>query len=434
MTDSDRRTAAAERRRQQSLGRNELAEYQLARLNAMLAKILPANEFYAAKLANFPREFTALEQLAELPLTHKDELSAEVSSPLAPANLTWPTEQYVRYHQTSGTRGRPLPVLDTADDWQWWVDCWQYVLDAAEVTAADRALLAFSFGPFIGFWSAHDALVQRGALVISGGGLNTLGRLDLLARTEATVLLCTPTYALHLAEVAAEHKIDLSAHCAIKKIIVAGEAGGSIPATRARMEAAWHARVTDHSGASEVGAWGFGDANARGLHVLESEFIAEFLSIATGEPARAGELSQLVLTSLGRCGMPVIRYRTGDLVRPTWPTEGENRFVLLETGVLGRADDMLVVRGVNIFPSSIEQIMHSFPEVAEYRFTVRKRGAMDEMVVDVEDHLAQPDRIAEELQLRLGLKVEVRLVPPTSLPRSEGKGQRFVDLRHVESL
>ncbi|MDZ4656227.1 MAG: phenylacetate--CoA ligase family protein [Bythopirellula sp.] len=425
-------TTAAERRRLQSLSRDDLAAHQLARLNALLAQILPANEFYAAKLATFPREFTALEQLAELPLTHKDELSPKVGASLAPANLTWPAERYLRYHQTSGTRGRPLPVLDTAEDWQWWVNCWQYVLDAAGVTDKDRALLAFSFGPFIGFWSAHEALVERGAMVIPGGGLNTLGRLDLLARTEATVLLCTPTYALHLAEVAAAHKIDLSAHCAVQKIIVAGEAGGSIPATRARIESAWHARVTDHSGASEVGAWGFGDADARGLHVLESEFIAEFLSVDTGEPAKEGKLAQLVLTSLGRSGMPVIRYRTGDLVQPVWPTQGQNRFVLLEGGVLGRSDDMLVVRGVNIFPSSIEQIMHSFPEVAEYRFTVRKRGAMDEMVVDVEDHLAQPARIAEELQLRLGLKVEVRLATSMSLPRYEGKGQRFIDLRNAE--
>ena len=174
-------------------------------------------------------------------------------------------------------------------------------------------------------------------MVIPGGGINTLGRLDLMQRTEATVLLCTPTYALHLAEVAAQHKIDLAAHCKIRKIIVAGEAGGSIPATRTRIESAWGARVIDHSGASEVGPWGFADANDRGLHVLESEFIAEFISIDTGGPAQEGELAHLVLTSLGRYGMPVIRYLTGDLVRP-----GRGGFVLLK-GVLG-ARDMLVVR------------------------------------------------------------------------------------------
>jgi phenylacetate-CoA ligase len=421
---------AEERRRLQSLSREELADYQLGRLNDLMQTILPGNGFYSQKLTNVPREFTSLEQLAELPFTTKEELSARVGSTFLPANLTWPVERYVRYHQTSGTRGRPLPVLDTAEDWQWWIDGWQYVLDAAGVTADDRAMLAFSFGPFIGFWSAHDAVLERGALVIPGGGINTLGRIDLMERTGATVLLCTPTYALHLAEMAADHKIDLPAHCRIKKIIVAGEAGGSIPSTRARIEKAWHARLTDHSGASEVGPWGFGDVTGAGLHVLESEFIAEFLSLETGEPAEQGELSHLVLTSLGRFGMPVIRYRTGDLVRPAWTSKG---FVRLEGGVLGRTDDMLVVRGVNIFPSSIEQIMHGFPEVVEYRFTVRKRGAMDEMFVEVEDHLNQPGRISEELQLRLGLKVDVNVVPAATLPRFEGKGKRFVDLRGEEA-
>lgn len=419
---------AEERRRLQDLSRSEIADYQLVRLNELLRTILPCNAFYSQKLVNVPREFTSLEQLGELPFTTKEELSAKVGSAFLPANLTWPIERYVRYHQTSGTRGRPLPVLDTADDWQWWVDGWQYVLDAAGVTSDDRAMLAFSFGPFIGFWSAHDALLERGAMVIPGGGMNTLGRIDLMERTGATVLLCTPTYALHLAEVAAQHKIDLPAHCHIKKIIVAGEAGGSIPSTRARIESAWHARLTDHSGASEVGPWGFGDAIGTGLHVLESEFVAEFISVETGDPAEQGELSHLVLTSLRRFGMPTIRYRTGDLVRPSWSKHG---FVRLEGGVLGRADDMLVVRGVNIFPSSIEQIMHGFPEVVEYRFTVRKRGEMDQMFVEVEDHLNQPARIAEELQLRLGLKVEVDVVPTATLPRFEGKGKRFVDLRGV---
>jgi phenylacetate-CoA ligase len=422
-----------DRRRVQRFSRNELSEYQLARFNALLKAILPTNEFYARKLANFPRELTAVEQLAELPFTTKEDLSADTGSPLTPANLTWPVERYVRYHQTSGTRGRPLPVLDTVEDWQWWVNCWQYVLDTAGVTEHDRAMLAFSFGPFIGFWTAHDALLERGAMVIPGGGMSSLGRLDLLQRTGATVLLCTPTYALHLAEIATDQKINLSSRCAVKKIIVAGEAGGSIQATRARIEFAWQAHITDHSGASEVGAWGFGDADCRGLHVLESEFIAEFVSVETDEPAKEGDLAQLVLTSLGRYGMPVIRYRTGDLVRPVWTTSRDCNFVLLEGGVLGRADDMMVVRGVNVFPSSIEQIMHSFPEVSEYRFTVGKRGEMDEMVVDVEDSLEQPARIAEELHLRLGLKAEVRLAPPASLPRFEGKGRRFIDLRLAEN-
>jgi phenylacetate-CoA ligase len=228
--------------------------------------------------------------------------------------------------------------------------------------------------------------------------------------------------------VAAEHNINL-AHTSVEKIVVAGEPGGSLPTVRGRIEASWGARVVDHGGATEVGPWGFADADGRGLHVNEAEFIAEFVSVETGHPAHEGELAHLILTSLGRDGAPVIRYRTGDLVRPTWPSNGPSRFVLLAGGILARADDMMIIRGMNIYPTAIEQILHSFPEVVEYRMTALRRGALDELVIEVEDHLAQPERIAEELRLQLGLKVDVRCVPPMTLPRYEGKGRRFVDQR-----
>jgi phenylacetate-CoA ligase len=136
-----------------------------------------------------------------------------------------------------------------------------------------------------------------------------------------------------------------------------------------------------------------------------------------------------VLTNLGRFGSPVIRYRTGDLVRATWPQSGNNRFVLLDGGILTRSDDMMIIRGVNVFPSSIEQILRSFPEVVEYRLIARRAAAMDELHVEVEDRLSQPARIVNELQVRLGLKVDVRCVPLGSLPRFDGKGKRFVDER-----
>lgn len=397
------------------------------RFNELLATILPDNAFYSEKLGTV-RALETLADLASLPFTTKDELLPTGEPPLVPRNLTHSLEHYVRFHQTSGTRGRPLPVFDTASDWQWWTNCWQFVLDAAGITSADRAMLAFSFGPFIGFWSAFDALTHRGVMVAPGGGMSSLARIDLMERLQTTALFCTPTYALHLAEVATEHQIALE-HLPVEKIVVAGEPGGSLSAVRERIESTWNAKLTDHAGASEIGAWGYGDRDSRGLHVIETEFIAEFISIETGEPASDGELSHLVLTTLGRTGAPLIRYRTGDLVRPVWDAPGDNRFVLLDGGVLGRNDDMLVIRGVNIFPTSIEQILRSFPEVVEYRLTARKRGEMDALTIEVEDRLEQPERIGEELQKRLGLSVEVRLARPLSLPRFEGKGRRFIDER-----
>lgn len=424
-------TVSFDQRRQiERLDRAALEKLQLEKLNRLLADVRAQNAFYQFKLADCPGQLESIEQLAELPFTSKGDLQPTSADETFAANRTYSLEHYVRCHQTSGTRGRPLVVVDTADDWQWFVDCWQYVLDSAEITPCDRVLLAFSFGPFIGFWSAFDALVARGALAIPGGGLGSLARIELIRRTSATTILCTPTYALRLAEVAAEHQINLT-QLTVEKIIVAGEPGGSLPSVRERIESAWGARVVDHGGATEIGPWGFADAAGRGLHVNEAEFIAEFSSVATGEPAAEGELSHLILTTLGRGGAPVIRYRTSDLVRPVWTNTGGNRFVLLEGGILGRADDMMIIRGMNIYPSSIEQILHSFPEVVEYRMTARKRGELDELVVEVEDHLQQPQRISEELRLRLGLKIDVRHVPSMSLPRFEGKGQRFVDERQA---
>jgi phenylacetate-CoA ligase len=419
---------------------------QLEKLNRLLAEVRANNAFYQRKLAGCPVRLESIEQLGTLPLTTKEELQPDAGEAPFATNLTYPVERYVRYHQTSGTRGRPLAVLDMAEDWGWWIECWQYVLDSARITSSDRVLLAFSFGPFVGFWSAFDALIARGSLVLPGGGLSSLARIELIRSAQATAVFCTPSYALRLAEVAAQHNINL-AQLTVERIIVAGEPGGSVPALRERIESQWGARVIDHGGSTEVGPWGFADAARRGLHVNEAEFVAEFISTETGRPAVGGELSHLVLTVLGRPGSPVIRYRTGDLVRPVWeqPAKGQepspnaslpgrgnvstNRFVLLDGGILGRADDMMIIRGVNVFPTSIEQILRSFPEVVEYRLTARRRGEMDELVIEVEDHLMQPARIAEELQLRLGLKIEVRCVTAMSLPRFEGKGRRFVDER-----
>ena len=427
------RTTYDQRRALESLDAHALEKLQLQRLNALLDCILPENVFYAEKLAEASRPLQSLEELALLPYTYKVELLGSRPHGETAANLTWPRQRYVRYHQTSGTRGRPLVVLDTAEDWAWFVDCWHYTLDAAAIHSSDCVMMAFSFGPFIGFWSAYEAATERGCLMVPGGGLSTLSRLELMRTSQATVVLCTPSYALHLAEVAAQRQIDV-ASLPVRTLILAGEPGGSIPAVRSRIAETWQAEVIDHCGATEVGPWGYADHRRRGIHVMESEFIAEFLSVESGSPAGEGELSELVLTTLGRAGSPVIRYRTGDLVRPSWQHDGPCRFVLLDGGVLGRTDDMVIIRGVNIFPSAIEQIVRGFPEILEYRMTAFKVEEMDQLLVEVEDRLNQPWRIGEELQVRLGLKIEVRGVALGSLPRFEGKGARFVDHRSGDGL
>jgi len=192
--------------------------------------------------------------------------------------------------------------------------------------------------------------------------------------------------------------------------------------------------VLDHAGATEVGPWGVGDVRGDGLDVIEEWFHPEFLSLATGGPAKPEELAELVLTTLGRSGCPMVRYRTGDVVRPSWATPadvaaGACAWVRLDGGILGRTDDMLVIRGVNVFPQAIDEIVRSFPEVVEHRLTATTSESLDELSLEVEDRLGEPARVACELRNRLGLRIDVRTVPIGSLPRFEGKGRRFVDRR-----
>jgi len=412
--------------------RPDLDAHKVRRLRSLLEEAIPVNAFYAAKFGGAVPRLESLADLADWPLTTKEELVAGAAGGV-PANLTFPADRYVRYHRTSGTRGRPLPVFDTAADWTWWMECWDAILARADVGPGDRVLVASSFGPFLGFWSGFEGVIARGAMAIPTGGMSSLARLEAARETGATVLMATPSYALRLAEEAAAAKIDIASF-PIRAVVVAGEPGGSIPEVRDRIGLAWDARVLDHAGASEVGPWGVGDRHGRHLEVLEPWFHPEFLLPSTGRPAAEGELAELVITTLGRVGAPVIRYRTGDLVRPSWPRPGEadgagTPWVRLLGGIVGRADDMLVVRGVNVFPGAVDGVVRGFPEVAEYRLTVARRQSLDELDLEIEDRSGDPDRVAREFQIRLGLRVNVTVVPAGSLPRFEGKGRRVIDTR-----
>ena len=426
-----------------SCDRSELERNQLEKLNTLLASVLPNNRYYQDRFGSRTLKLNSLTEWFQMPTSQKsDWLCRDVgddSSGLA-LHHTYSPEMYRRYHRTSGTRGKPMVILDTADDWQWWISTWQYVLDASEIQANDRIMMAFSFGPFIGFWSAHDACLNRGCMVIPCGGMSTAARIDLIQTAKPTVLFSTPSYELHMADDAANRGIDL-VRSSIRQVFVAGEPGGSVPAIRSKIESAFGAQVMDHAGATEVGPWGFGSRDGKAIHVIESEFISEFLPWVpeqVGGNTQTGlglesDIFELVLTSLGRVGAPVLRYRTGDLVRPTFSADGYCNFVRLELGVVGRTDDMIVVRGVNIFPSSIDAIVRSFSVVTEYRLTVLKRGAMDELLLEYESSedtdQNTTESLAEKLSIQLNLRFEVTRVLKGSLPRSEGKARRMFDRR-----
>ena len=418
----------------ETLPAEQLGEHQWRRFRRLVAEIygVPGNAFWRAKWAEAGirglGDLIAWNDFERLPLATKADLVADQAAhPPFGTNLTYALEQYVRVHQTSGTTGAPLRWLDTQASWEWWARCWGFVLAAAGISAADRVYVPFSFGLFIGFWAGFEGARALGALTIPGGGQDSLTRLDTMRTLGATALVCTPSYALHLGETARQRGVD-PAKLGIRTTVHAGEPGAGIAAVRARIQEQWSARTFDHAGMTEMGAYGYECAEQAGLHVNGSEFIAEVLDPVTLAPAREGEL---VLTNLGRLGSPVIRYRTGDRVRVAQtPCACGRTFLRLEGGILGRLDDMLIVRGVNVFPSAIEGIVRRFAAVEEFQIEVFRAGELDEARLLIEvaegDGATLCGTVQEALRAGLGIRVPVTQAPARSLPRFELKARRVV--------
>jgi phenylacetate-CoA ligase len=404
---------------------DSLASLPAERLRALLAEILPRNAFYAGKLGGMDPSNSR-----NLPFTTKAELLADQQAhPPYGSDLTYPRERYCRLHQTSGTAGRPLRWLDTAESWRWMLDCWEAMFQIVGVRGDDRLFFPFSFGPFLGFWTAFEAAARRGCLCLPGGGMSSGARLRFLLDNEATVILGTPTYALHLAEVAAAEGIEL-ASSSVRMLILAGEPGASIPATRRQIEAAWGARVFDHSGMTETGPAAIEcPENPAGLHLLEDDYLAEIIDPNTGQAVAAGTIGELVLTNLGRWGSPLVRYRTGDLVQADpKPCPCGRSFLRLKGGILGRTDDMIHLRGNNVHPGALEAVIRRFAEVAEYRVEVDRSGPLAALRIEVEPSGAAVDlaeRVGQAIRDELLFRAEVTAVPPGSLPRFEMKARRI---------
>jgi len=398
---------------------------------ALLQKVRETNAFQAG---HFPAladcdQWSGFDAFVEnCPFTKKNDLALDRQrNPPYGTNLTFPVEEYSCFHQTSGTMGEPMAWLDTEEDWNWMLGNWDRVLEGAGVQSGDRCFFAFSFGPFLGFWTAYDAARKRGCLCIPGGGQGSEQRLHSILEHDVEYLFCTPTYALRLPEVAKQAGVDLGGH-ALRAIIVAGETGGSVLSFRRRVSEAWgkDLRVYDHYGMTEVGPVAFETPGGQGgLRVILESYFAEVIDPETKEPSSTGE-GELVLTTLGRTGCPLFRYRTGDLVRAISKTGPDGFPTLdLEGGILGRSDDMVVVRGVNVYPSSVDAIVRGFKEVVEYQVIHEKKGEMSEISLQVE----APEKVAQALEVSLkdafSLRIPVDRAEPNSLPRFEMKAKRW---------
>lgn len=418
----------------ETLSRDELRELQNTRLSALIRE-LAANRFYQQKSRAASVDLMRLRQaedLRALPFTTKQELiDDQTRRPPFGTLLTYPLSHYRYFHQTSGTTGRPLKCLDTAQSWDWWKRCWGYVYRAAGVTPDDLVFCAFSFGPYLSHWAAISGAWHIGAMCISGGGMNSEQRLQSIIENRATVIVCTPTYALYLAEVAKGLGVDLRAS-AIRAGIHAGEPGASVPNVKRAIEEAWGLTCFDHAGATEAGAWAFDcEAQTGAIHLNEAEFIFEVIDPQSSEPLGEGTRGELVITNLGRAGMPVLRYRTGDLVELTTEPCGCGRtFARISGGVLGRADDMIIVRGVNLYPSAIDNLLRSVTVISEYEVSIRRVAGLDDLSIKIEtaggESFEEAARaVAHAFRTQYSIRVSVEHAASGSLPRYEFKSRRF---------
>lgn len=386
-----------------------LEEIQLGKANRLLAA-LESNLFYREKLDGLG----AVESLAEfsekVPFTTKSELAAnQLTHPPYGTNLTWPVEKYSRFHQTSGTSGQPMIWLDDPEGWDWIRGNWEWVWKKAGVKAGQAAFFPFSFGPFLGFWAGFESATNLGIRAIPAGGLTSENRVKMMARLRPEVLCCTPTYGLRLAEIA-----DDARSLGVQKLIVAGEPGGSLPEVRARLNEAWDAEVIDHHGMTEVGPVTVGDLEHPSQLLIRHE--SYFCEVIEQDERGVGEL---VLTTLGRHGSPLLRYRTGDLVKPADQPDG----FALDGGIIGRADDMVVVRGVNLYPGAVEEVVRSVSGILEYEVLIEEVNAMSEVRLRVEGEGAE--ELEERLREVFSLRIPVEKVAEGTLERFEMKSKRW---------
>ncbi len=422
--------------------RPAMTRLQTQRLRRQVAHAAAHSPFYRRKLRAAkvtPAAIRTLGDLRRLPFTTKDELKAnQAATPPWGDLLAVPFAEVLRIHMTSATTGRPLAFLDTAEDWHGFYHSYARSLHAFGVRRADMVMAAFSYGPWIGYWSGFYAAQDLGCLVFPAGGLSTDQRIDALLAYPITVLGCTPSYALFLAEHAAKKGIDLAKQTKVRITWHTGEPGASIPATKAKIEAAFGAKAYDLPGLTEIAAWGFECEARSGLtHVHEDYCYPEILD-DQDRPVRPGERGELVFTSLYRKAMPLLRYRTRDIVQladrrcPCGRT-----LVAFEGGVLARVDDMKKVRGIIVYPRRIEELVRPHAGVDEFQIVFRRHQGLDDILVRIDPSpaLARAEcdglcaSVADALRLGLGIRVTVEATEPGALPRWDHKARRVKDER-----
>ena len=426
----------------ESMGRAELQELQLRRLQSTVAWVYERVPYYRAALEERgvkPKDIRSLGDISQLPFTDKSALRDTYPFGL----FAVPIDQVVRIHSSSGTTGKPIVVGYTKGDITTWTELTARVSSAAGVVSTDLAQMAFGYGMFTGGFGMHYGLERVGATVIPASAGNTERHLMMMADFGTTVLISTPSYALYLAEVGENLGINF------QELPLRLGLFGAEPCTEAarrEIEAKLYIRATDNYGLSEVMGPGVSGEYecACGLHINEDHFLVELVDPATGEPRAEGEEGELVITPLTKQAFPVLRYRTHDLtIIDRTPCECGRTLARMKK-VRGRTDDMLIIRGVNVFPSQVEDVLFKIESIRpHYLIVVDRKHGLDDIEVRLEvaeevfsdimaDMVAFTKNVSERLHAVLGLNVKVTLVEPGTIERTAGKAQHVLDLREKD--
>ncbi len=430
----------------ETMSRVDLRRLQAAKLKAVAVRARAQSPFWRKRFdaAGFdPSMVTSIDDLRRLPpMTRTEWMQAQQENPPFGDLLAVPKGSAIRYHHTSGTTGRtPLRVLDGMRDWAWISECWAIGFWGFGIRPHDTVFFAFSYGSFIGFWGAHYACEKMGSLVLPSGNMTTEQRVRQIVDMEATVVCATPTYAIRMAQTAKDMGIDLPSQAKVRRLIISGEPGGNIPATKRLIEGLWGGKAADTAGMTELGTIMMFECEQQpgGCHIIEDHFIEEVLDPETLEPVPYGERGERVVTSFGRGAVPIFRYRTSDLVMKVPHTRCScgRSYDIYEGGFLGRVDDMLLIRGTNVYPRAIESIVRERPMIEEFRIVVERVNNVDEITVCVEvrddpvlDWSAFSFDLAKDLSTaNEGLRINVDRAPHGTLPRFELKAKRTEDRR-----
>ncbi len=426
--------------REETLDREQMRALQLERLQKTVARVYENVPHYRKKFKDLgvePGDIKSLDDLQKLPLTVKADFRDNYPFGL----FSSPKKDIVRFHASSGTTGKPTVVGYTRKDMETWKELIARLVTMAGVTDEDVAQISFGFGLFTGAFGLQHGLEHVGASVIPMSSGNTKKQIMVMQDFGTTALISTPSYALHMAEIAKEMGVDPKKDLKLKWGLFGGE--GSTEAMRKALNDEWGLFATENYGMSELMGPGVaGECTAlHGMHISEDHFIPEIINPDTGEVLGPGETGELVITTITKEALPIIRYRTKDITSLHYEKCECGRTTVRMSKIQGRSDDMLILGGVNVFPSQIEEVLINTEGIGpHYQIKVFKKGHLDKIEIDVElvdanylDSFKKLEdlnkKVKANLRTVLGIDSIVNLVEPRSLQRFEGKAKRVIDMR-----